>query len=110
MKNLQIKRLIVITRDDLKPGQQLAQSGHSVAQYMLDYPEMAKEWNNSFLISLSVKSEEKLKFLLKKLLDMGISVSYFVEPDIGYQLTSICFIETEQTKELTIRLPLSLKH
>ena len=40
---------------------------------------------------------------------MGITISYFEEPDIGNELTSICFVETEQTRKLTSHLPLSLK-
>lgn len=40
---------------------------------------------------------------------MGITVSYFEEPDIGNELTSICFVETEQTRKLTSHLTLSLK-
>lgn len=41
---------------------------------------------------------------------MGIPISYFTEPDINDELTSICFIETDETKRLTSSLPLSLKN
>lgn len=41
---------------------------------------------------------------------MGIPMSYFTEPDIGDELTSICFIETDKTKKLTSHLPLSLRN
>ena len=44
-----------------------------------------------------------------KLQDKGIPVSYFTEPDINDQLTSICFIESDETIKLTSNLPLSLK-
>jgi hypothetical protein len=60
-------------------------------------------------VSLSIPSEEKLSILADKLTRMGIPMSYFTEPDIDNQLTSISFIETESTKKLTSHLPLSLK-
>lgn len=110
MKNYQISRLIVITRDDINPGYQIAQSGHGIAQFYLDQPELARKWNNNYLISLSVPSEQKLTHLLEKLQKRNVPVSYFTEPDIGNELTSICFLETEETKKYTSHLPLSLKH
>jgi hypothetical protein len=100
---------VVVTRKDLKPGYQIAQSGHAISQFILEHSELSKRWNNGYLISLSIDSEEKLQKLLFKLQDSGIPVSYFVEPDIGNQLTSICFLETEETIRLTSSLPLSLK-
>ena len=108
MKNYQTERLIVITRSDLKPGYQIAQSNHGVSQFLIDYPTLAKKWNNHYLISLSVKTEDKLKILLSKLYDIGIPISYFCEPDLKGALTSISFLETEETKVLTSKLPLSL--
>ena len=106
----QISRLIVVTRGDIPAGNQMSQMGHSIAQFMLEHPEMSKKWNNNYLISLSISSEEKLSNLLTKIKDIGIPVSYFIEPDIGNELTSICFVETEQTRRLTSGLPLSLKN
>ena len=110
MKNYQISRLIVITRNDIKPGYQIAQSGHAISQFFLDHPELASKWNNNYLISLSVPSEQKLIHLLDKLQKQNVPVSYFTEPDIGNELTSICFLETEETKKYTTHLPLSLKY
>lgn len=106
----QINKLVVITRGDMTPGYQMAQSCHSVSQFILEHHDLAKKWNNNFLISLSIDSEEKLSNLLTKIQDIGVPVSYFTEPDIDNQLTSICFLETEQTRRLTSSLPLSLKN
>jgi hypothetical protein len=92
----------------LKPGYQIAQSNHGVSQFLIDYPTLAKKWNNHYLISLAVKTEDKLKILLSKLYDMDIPVSYFCEPDLNGVLTSISFLETDKTKDLTNKLPLSL--
>lgn len=101
--------MIVVTRRDLNPGYQIAQSGHAISQFILENPDLSKRWNNNFLISLSIDSKEKLQKLLYRIEELGIPVSYFIEPDIGNQLTSICFLETEETRKLTSSLPLSLK-
>jgi hypothetical protein len=76
---------------------------------MLDHPERASQWNNNFLISLSIEDEQKLQKLLNSLIDHGIPVSYFTEPDLGNQLTSVAFEGTEKASKLTSSLPLSLK-
>ena len=105
----QVQRLIVITRSDLKPGLQIAQSGHAISQFLLDYPDLGKKWNNNYFISLSVNSEHKLQKILSQLFDMGISVSYFTEPDINDELTSVCFLESDKTKRITSKLRVSLE-
>jgi hypothetical protein len=86
----------------------MAQAAHAISQFHLEYPEETKRWNNNYLISLSIDTEKKLQTLLTKLNDVGVSVSYFTEPDIGDELTSICFIETPETIRLTSHLPLFL--
>lgn len=88
----------------------MSQMGHSISQYFIDYPELFKLWNNSYLISLSIDSKEKLQHLLFNLKKLGIPFSYFIEPDIGNEITSICFLEMEETKKITSTLPLSLKN
>lgn len=88
----------------------MAQLGHSISQYFLEHYEKAKRWNNNFLISLSAENENSLQKLLDKLIDAGISVSYFVEPDIGNQLTSIAFEGTEISSKMVSSFPLSLKN
>lgn len=110
MKNFQTNRLIVITRNDLNPGYQIAQTGHGIAQFLLENPELGKLWNNQYLISLSVKTKYNLENLLTKLNDIGIPLSYFTEPDLNDELTSICFIETDETKKFTNNLQLTLKN
>ncbi len=87
----------------------MSQMGHSIAQFILENPDLAKKWNNSYLISLSIESKTKLEILLTKLCHMGIPVSYFTEPDINNELTSICFLETDKTIKMTSRLRLSLE-
>ena len=107
MKNTQIKKLFVITRGDITSGLQIAQAGHSISQFHLDHPDLAKTWNNNYLISLST-SMQGLETILNKLCENEIPVSYFTEPDIGDELTSICFLGTKETNKITSSLPLSL--
>jgi len=76
----------------------------------LDHHELAKRWNNNYLISLSIGSEEKLFYLSEKLKELEVPFSIFTEPDLGDELTSLCFIETEETKNLTRRLQVSLSN
>ena len=88
----------------------MAQSGHSISQFILDHHELARRWNNNYLISLSIESEEKLFLFSKNLNELEIPHSIFTEPDLGDELTSLCFIETEETKKLTRRLQVSLSN
>ena len=106
---LQIHKLIVVIRKDLEPGYQIAQSGHALAQFMLEHPDRAIQWNNNFLICLSIENEEKLHNLYTKLQKQGIAVSAFCEPDIDHQMTSIAFEGTKVASKLTSSLPLALK-
>jgi len=57
-----------------------------------------------------VDNEEKLQRLYYKLLDYGANVVAFHEPDIGNQLTSICYYGTPEMRKLTEKLDLALKN
>ena len=76
---------------------------------MLDHPEQANQWNNNYLICLSVEDENQLNNLLVKIQKEKIPVSYFLEPDIGNELTAIAFQGTEKASRLTSSIPLALK-
>ena len=102
-------RLITITRNDIHHGYQLAQTGHAIAEFCLTHHTEAKKWNNNYLISLSIENEEKLEKLSSIFEENNILFSKFYEPDIGNELTSICFIETEFTRKYTKCLKLALK-
>jgi hypothetical protein len=101
--------MVVVTRKDLKPGAQLAQSLHALSQFSLENHQEFKQWNNNYIISLSIENEQKLGNLLFNLEKKGINVSCFHEPDLSNELTSICFLENETTRKLTSSLPLSFK-
>ena len=76
---------------------------------MLDHPDLAAQWNNNYLICLSVDNEEHLKKLMIKLNAHGVRTSHFLEPDVGFELTAIAFEGTEKASKLTSSLPLALK-
>lgn len=101
--------MVIVTRKDLKPGAQLAQSLHAISQYSLEHENKFKQWNNNYIISLSIENEQKLDNLLLNLEKKGVQVSSFYEPDLNNELTSICFLENDITRRLTSSLPLSFK-
>jgi len=63
---------------------------------------------SEYLVSLSIENEEKLQRLYYKLQDNGADVVAFKEPDIGDQLTSICYYGTPELRKITNKLELSL--
>lgn len=84
-------RLYCITREDLKPGQKIAQACHAATQYLLDHPDT--EWNNGYIICLGIQNEEELKKLEEKLISIDRKYSKFHEPDMDDQLTAIAAID-----------------
>ena len=56
-------KLYVVTRQDLSPGQQIAQSAHAVAEWCLAVPNEARIWNeqSNTIICLSVPTEYDLR-------------------------------------------------
>lgn len=105
----QVSKLYTVTRQDIAPGYQLAQSGHSIAQFFIDHPDLAKEWDNNYLISLSTHDEKSLIKLLEKLISIGVKVSAFQEPDLNNQITAISFRGCKNSSRLVSSLPLALK-
>jgi hypothetical protein len=64
--------------------------------------------NSEYLVSLSVDNEDKLQRLFYKLQDNGADVIAFTEPDIGDQLTAICYYGTPELRKITNKLELAL--
>ena len=98
----------VVTRKDLPIGYQAVQSGHAVADYILENPIDAKDWNttSNYLIFLTAKDEASLEKLIEKADVKGINHTVFREPDIGDQITAVAFEPTELTRKLVSSLPL----
>lgn len=104
-------RLITVTREDLTAGYQTAQTGHSIAKFAYDYPEIFKEWyeKSSYLICLAVKNEEELIKLRNSLKNKEIKYSKFYEPDVD-EITSIAIEPSEIADKLTSNLPTANKN
>ena len=93
----------------MKPGAQIAQSGHAIAQYCLEHPEHLKKWNNNYLICLSTENQTSLEKLFEKLTTYDIPISRFTEPDLGNELTAIAFHTNNLSRKHTTSLSLALK-
>lgn len=104
-------KLYIITREDLFPGQQLAQSIHAARQFAADFPEIEKQWfeQSNTIVCLSVKNLFSLWELIDKAQRHNVKVSYFREPDLENQLTAIALEPTKKTSEICRGLPLALK-
>lgn len=77
------KRLYVLSNRSLGPVYACVQSGHAVAQWLLEHPE--QDWNNSYLIYLKAN----INYWKQKLDREGIEYSEFREPDLGDKVTAI---------------------
>jgi len=64
--------------------------------------------NSKTIVFLSVESIAELEKLRENLLGNKIPFAGFREPDLNNQLTSLCIISTNKTKQLCKNLPLAL--
>ena len=90
----------------------MVQSGHAIVEFANKHPQPFKDWTetSNYLISLSVQDENHLKRLYEKLKWRGANVVAFTEPDIGDQLTAICYYGTPELRKITNKLDLALKN
>lgn len=94
-------KLFVLTRKDLSPEQRNVQSGHALAEFLLNHKT---SWKNGTLIYLGVKDEKHLMRWMYILDKKNIRYSIFKEPDIGNEITSLAtdYNETEIFKNLNL--------
>ena len=62
------QKLYIITRSDLSPGLQIAQSCHALREFIEIHPEIDKAWykDSNYLVILSVNNEFSLELLIEK--------------------------------------------
>ena len=103
-------KLVTVTRKDLHPGDQLAQSVHSATEFAHKFPNQFQDWmtNSQYVVSLSANDENHLKEIYTKLEWFGANVVKFHEPDMENQLTSIAFYGTPEMMKITNNLKLAL--
>jgi hypothetical protein len=105
-----MQRLYIVTRADLPPGAQGAQSQHALSEYAVRHPEKHREWHQSGknLIWLATRDLDALEELMTTLEDhCGIECAAFFEPDFGDQLTA--FAVGEEAARRLSSLPLALR-
>jgi hypothetical protein len=79
-----MKKLYVLVDAGLSKSQQAVQSGHAVAEYLLENPNT--EWDNGTLVYLKTPILET--FLYK-------AEAIFQEPDLDNKITAIAFLAEE---------------
>ena len=106
----QIKKLTIITREDISDGYKVAQTSHAVADFAYDNYESFIEWkeDSNYIICLSAKNEFEL-LKLNSIVSEITKTSLFFEPDIN-EYTSFSFVSNNETKRITSRLSLILKN
>lgn len=104
-------KLIVITRKDLSPGSQAVQASHASIEFIYQHPEISKEWYDisKYLVFLSVKNQDELIELTKKLSQNGILFSKFYEPDLEDELTAVALEPSNMSRKIVSNIPLMLK-
>jgi len=85
-------RMYLILREDL--AYKYIQGGHALAQYALEHSIEFTEWNNQYLICLSVFNGLELRDIENRLTENGVVFSGFVEPDLESPLpTALCLFD-----------------
>ena len=84
------QKMYVLVRKDLSNQYAAVQAGHALAEYLIKNPDT--QWTNGTLIYLGVKDENELIKWIHKLDRNNITNTYFREPDIGNQITSLACV------------------
>ena len=87
---MSIQKLYIVVNEDLSPGLAAAQATHAAIEFHHKHPEHAKAWRPSNnLVILAAPGREALEGLQARL--NQIPHAAFHEPDLGGDLTAICF-------------------
>lgn len=84
VKQLEHNYTYVITRNDLKYNQKTVQSIHAAIESFNN-----NDYEHYSVISILVKNESKLKKVIEELIERGIKVSIFREPDMENEITAV---------------------
>lgn len=101
----------MVTRDDLPPGAQAAQSVHAAFEFALVHPTITRAWHDisNHICVLAVQDEGDLHALLTETQSEDLPVVAFHEPDFGDALTAIAIAPSDVSARICSRLPLALR-
>lgn len=85
-----MKKMYIFVRSDLQQVYSMVQGAHALAEYAIDHYELFKEWSNSTIVFVQVENEMKMMDAIMKMDKNKIVFSSFSEPDLGYEVTSVC--------------------
>jgi len=105
-----MKRLYLVVRSDLSPGQQAVQACHALREFVEHYPDTDRKWfdESNTLVLLEASDEKALLKLLKKAVRRRISCVEFREPDFDNAVTALAIAPSGH--HLCKRLQLALQH
>lgn len=104
-------KLVLITRNDLTPGQQAAQIVHAGIDFTFEHPNRAGPWHkdSNYVVLLSAKDENHLINLIQKCELKELKYTAFREPDLENSITAIAIEPSELTQKMVSNLPLLFK-
>lgn len=83
-----MSKMFVLVVSDLTPAQQAVQSGHALAQFLIEHRD--HHWNNQTLVYLVVNGDYELQLAKRRIDFNDYSFSCFWEPDLEGRMTAIC--------------------
>ncbi len=103
-----VKKLYLVTRADLSPGQQAVQAQHALMEFVVRHGPHAMAWyrESNTLAFLAAPDEAALHLLLKRAMRRDIPSAPFREPDRGNELTAVAL--GPMGASLVSRFPLAL--
>src|SRR5574343_1751800 len=94
-----MKKMYIFVRLDLDNVYRMVQRTHALAQFALDFPEEFRQWNNSTIVFVKIKSEYKMMDVIFHVDRNKLPFATFNEPDIGLELTSVaCYCDEDYMK------------
>lgn len=104
-------KLILVTREDLKLGQQAVQAAHALREFGEKHPEIDRLWygKSNYLALLVAPDEEALNALVVKARRRGIRLAEFREPDLHEALTAVAMEPSVAARRLCRKLPLAFR-
>lgn len=104
-----MNKLYVVVRDDLDPGDQLAQAVHAATAYANADPRGVDAWINgrNNVVVVAVSSEQELARLASRIHETTDALHVEIrEPDLADELTAIAI--DDRAERLLSSLPLAL--